>query len=250
MNYLTPDWPAPLNIKAFTTTRLGWGVRLASPQNPTQAETQQLVSLLNLPNQPNWLTQHHGITVVEAKPANLHAQADASFTLTPNQVCVVMTADCLPVLITNRQGNCVAAVHAGWRGLANGVIENTLALLNQQVNQPAEELLVWLGPAIGPAKFEVGKDVYEAFVSRHAEAMRAFAPQGNEKWLADLYALARLRLAAKGVTTVYGGDYCTYTQEDLFFFPTAAIVAPPAAWRVLYGWTKSNIAHKMKLMAT
>lgn len=209
--FLTPDWPAPANIKAFTTTRHSWGEPGSRVWMPEAID--KLVSVLQLPSTPVWLKQHHSTTVLEATDSQRGADADASFTRQARQICMVETADCVPVLICNRQGSYVAAIHAGWRGLANGIIEATLS----SSALPAEDLLLWLGPAIGPSKFEVGRDVYEAFVSKHAEAALAFVPKGQDKWLANLYELARLRLRLLGVTAVYGGEYCTHSQGELFY---------------------------------
>lgn len=211
MKYVTPNWPAPANIKAYTTTRHGWGEPGNRAWKPEALMS--LVELLQLPDTPVWLKQHHGTTVIEAVAAQRGVEADASFSRQPQQICMVETADCLPVLICDRAGTHISAVHAGWRGLANGIIEAAL----QKLALPAEDTLVWLGPAIGPNKFEVGRDVYEAFTHRHAEATNAFTPHREEKWLANLYELARLRLRLQGVTAVYGGEYCTHTQTDLFY---------------------------------
>jgi len=204
MHFIQPNWPAPAHIKAYTTLRDGWMGRTFGPP---------IASIIPLPEDPIWLTQTHSKIVLEATPLNREQIGDASFTTIPHRVCVALTADCLPVLMTDKQGSIVAAIHAGWRGLAAGIIEETIKAMNVEVNH----LLVWLGPAIGPTKFEVGKDVYDAFVDRHTESEAAFTPHAEGKWLADLYALARIRLTLSGVTDVYGGDFCTYTREDLFF---------------------------------
>jgi hypothetical protein len=204
MNYLTPDWPAPTQVKAFTTVRSGWG---------NGKDNLQLRTLLQLPDDPIWLNQKHTATVVKAVPENMKQIADASYTDQLNHICVVNTADCLPILICNKQGTHVAAIHAGWRGLAGGIITNTINALAL----PANDLLVWLGPAIGPQKFEVGKDVYDAFTLNHPESASAFTLHQNGKWLADLYQLARMRLSNHGITHIYGGNFCPYTQDDLFF---------------------------------
>lgn len=206
MKFIQPEWPAPSPIKAYTTLRNGWGGR--QPQHEIDLE-----NLFQLPNEPIWLTQTHSTITIEAIPENKEKIADASFAKQPNCVCVVLTADCLPLLICNKQGSHVAAIHAGWRGLSNGIIEATLSALNQ----PMDNLLVWLGPAIGPQKFEVGKDVYDAFVMKHPESESAFTPHTEGKWLANLYELAKIRLKQQGISQIYGGDFCTYTQDDLFF---------------------------------
>lgn len=226
MQYIEANWPAPKHIKAFTTTKQGWGGRKPhhdlnkgnyDATNPDYiVESQRLEKLLKLPNEPIWLTQTHTTKVIEATPENKEQNADASFTNQKNRVSVVLTADCLPILICDKKGTHVAAIHAGWRGLANGIIENTL----QSLNLPSEDLYVWLGPAIGPNKFEVGKDVYDAFINQHPQSSTAFAAKTNTtepKWLADLYVLAKIRLQLHGVTDIYGGGFCTYTQDDLFF---------------------------------
>jgi len=218
MTYIQADWPAPSHIKAYTTVRSSWGGRnphslLGKPE--FTEENHRLTSLLPLPDEPVWIKQTHSAIVLEAKPENREQNGDASFTSKPNQVCVVLTADCLPVLITNKQGTHVAAAHAGWRGLASGIIENTI----QALQQSHDDLLIWLGPAIGPQKFEVGQDVYDAFTHLHAESESAFTSCSEGKWLANLYELARIRLGLIGVAhhQIYGGNYCTFSQEELFF---------------------------------
>lgn len=209
MTCLTPDWPAPKTVNAFTTTRHDWGNN--DPKRPE--ERQQLQTLFNLPKQPIWLTQTHSTIVLEATPAHLDQIGDASFTHQTNQACVILTADCMPILICNKAGTQVAAIHAGWRGLAGGIIEKTIDALAQ----PASDLLVWMGPSIGPNRFEVGVDVFTAFTANQPEAASAFTPHQADKWLANLYELARLRLQLKGVSAIYGGNFCTYTQAELFF---------------------------------
>lgn len=203
MKYIKPTWPAPQHIKAFTTSKLGWGAF-------ESRNDQQLINLLSLPHEPIWVNQTHSTIALKAMPSNKDQNADAIFTNETNRVCAVMTADCLPVLICNKQGTHVAAIHAGWRGLAAGIIEKTI----EQLQQATEDLLVWLGPAIGPDKFEVGKDVYEAFTNQHPESNAAFRFHQEGKWHADLYALAKIRLQNQGVQDIYGGDFCTYTQSS------------------------------------
>lgn len=205
MQYLQPNWPAPKHIKAYTTLRDGWQGR-SDGNSP-------LKSLLDLPADPIWITQIHSSIVIEATSENTEQTGDASFTSQAKQVCVVLTADCLPILISNKRGTKVAAIHAGWRGLAAGIIENTVQALSE-IN---DDLLVWLGPAIGPKKFEVGKDVFDAFTSKHLESAAAFLPSSENKWLANLYELARIRLKFLGISAIYGGEYCTHTQDELFF---------------------------------
>jgi YfiH family protein len=206
MKMIKPTWPAPPSVHAFTTTRALW-------LGQHGADDAEVVTTFELPTRPIWLKQHHGITVVEATPENFQQAADASFTSQPGTICAILTADCLPVLICDRQGSQVAAIHAGWRGLSAGIIEATL----DQLTIAPEDTLVWLGPAIGPQKFEVGEDVYDAFVSQHDAAKMAFSPHQPQKWLANLYALAKLRLNFRGINDIYGGDYCTHTQDKLFY---------------------------------
>jgi YfiH family protein len=211
MKTVKPDWPAPANVQAFTTLRQTWGFPNTDYKCPVVRE--DLTSALSLPNNPIWLNQVHGNQVVEAAASSLNADADASFTSQPETVCVIMTADCIPVLVCDKAGKHVAAIHAGWRGLASGVIEETLKTM--QIDP--ENLLVWLGPAIGPNKFEVGEDVHKIFTSEDVNAESCFKPHTPGKWLADLHSLARLRLQRSGVNNVYSSDYCTHTHDDMFY---------------------------------
>jgi YfiH family protein len=224
---LLPDWPAPATVRACVTTRVG-GVSVApfdtfnlgdhvGDSPAAVAENRRRLSERH-GIRPAWLSQVHGVHVVAADPAR-QPQADASWSATPGIACTVMTADCLPALFTDRAGTRVAAAHAGWRGLANGVLEATVASLNV----PAQDMLVWLGPAIGPSAFEVGEEVREAFVAQHPGASAAFVPGARPgKLMADIYALARLRLSAIGVNAVYGGGLCTATDARWFSYRRAA----------------------------
>lgn len=220
MELILPDWPAPPQVHACTTTRLG-GVSTGpyaslnlgnhvgdDPAHVTENRA-RLRRGLALPAEPLWLTQVHGIAVTEGQGGC----ADASVAFAPGTVCTVLTADCLPLLLCDRAGTAVAAVHAGWRGLLAGVIEAAVARLGV----PASELLVWLGPAIGPEAFEVGEEVRTAFVTEDAAAVVAFRPSPAGRWLADIYALARLRLARCGVNAVYGGELCTFSDARHFY---------------------------------
>lgn len=222
-DWLIPDWPAPAGVKSCVTTRSG-GVSLApfdslnlgdhvDDQPDAVAENRRrLTEQFSIA--PAWLQQVHGVAVAHADPAVV-ATADASWSATPGVACAVMTADCLPALFCNRAGTRVAAAHAGWRGLAAGVLEATL----DHLDVPADQVLVWLGPAIGPQRFEVGAEVREAFVTQLAEAAQAFVPSINAgRFIADIYQLARLRLAARGVTAVYGGGYCTVSDSRFFSY--------------------------------
>ncbi len=220
--FLIPDWPAPDNVCALQTLRSGgcspapWdslnlGDHVGDDAQRVMANRARLRA--SLPADPCWLQQVHGVDVVDAASAAPGSAADAAYARVPGRVCVVMTADCLPVLFCDRAGTVVAAAHAGWRGLLAGVLEQTLAAMGC----PAETVLAWLGPAIGPDNFEVGDEVRAAFVAGNAEAAAAFRPAGDGKWLADLYALARQRLSSVGVAGVYGGDGCTFAERDRFF---------------------------------
>ncbi|MFI8744890.1 peptidoglycan editing factor PgeF [Pseudomonas sp. NPDC077186] len=222
-DWLTPDWPAPARVRACVTTRSG-GVSAAPfdslnlgehvDDDPAAVAKNRQRLLSQLGCQPAWLRQVHGIEVVAADPARV-AEADASWSSTPGIACSAMTADCLPALFCDRAGTRVAAAHAGWRGLAGGVLEATV----QALGVAPEELLVWLGPAIGPAAFEVGAEVREVFLRQHGEADAAFVPGANAgKYLADIYQLARIRLAAIGVTAVSGGGLCTYSDPRFYSY--------------------------------
>lgn len=224
MDLIVPTWPAPTPVKAFTTLRRG-GVSLApydsfnlgdhvgdEPEH-VRVNREHLHRAAGLPTEPCWLRQVHGIDVVDVADAEPGSAADGGFTTDRNKVCVVLTADCLPILLCDRRGTTVAALHAGWRGLAAGIVEAGIARLGV----PGASLLAWLGPAIGPTAFEVGDDVRDAFVGADAETAGAFTPNPRARWRADLYRLARRRLERHGVGAIYGGDYCTYTQADLFY---------------------------------
>ena len=221
-DWLVPDWPAPANVRACVTTRSG-GVSLPPFEtfnlgdhvgDAPQAVAENRHRLCEaLGCDVAWLSQVHSCDVVDAAVSG--RVADACWTDVRRRACAVLTADCLPVLFCDRSGERVAAAHAGWRGLAGGVLENTLAAL--QV--PPEEVLVWLGPAIGPHAFEVGPEVRQAFLEGHADAAVAFVPSVNGgRFMADLYALARLRLAASGVRSVHGGGFCTYSDPRFYSY--------------------------------
>lgn len=225
MQFIKPNWPAPANVRALQTTRTGGvsqgayaSLNLGAHVNDDPiavAKNRQLLSPY-LPSEPVWVNQVHGVEVIDAATSSCLQNADASFTIKPNVVCVTMTADCLPVLLCDKKGSVVAAVHAGWRGLCDGVIEAAVA----KMQVPASEILVWLGPAIGPNAFEVGDDVREQFIAKDSQAVSAFKQHGN-KWLCNMYLIARQRLNTAGVTEIYGAsvneDFCTYTDEARFF---------------------------------
>ncbi|MDP3838928.1 MAG: peptidoglycan editing factor PgeF, partial [Methylococcales bacterium] len=215
-HWITPDWPAPANIHAATTLRTG-GVSVApyTSLNPAThvgdeaacvSENRQCIkTMLALPSDPVWLEQTHSDIVINAAQNNTLQQADASYSNVAGVVCAIMTADCLPLLICSTDGKQIAAIHAGWRGLLAGIITNTVNAL------ATTEVLVWLGPAIGAACFEVGAEVREAFLAKSAAFAPAFTHTSDNKYLADIYQLARIELAALGIHAVYGGDFCTVT---------------------------------------
>ncbi|MFQ6404611.1 peptidoglycan editing factor PgeF [Methylophilus sp. 'Pure River'] len=219
--FITPDWPAPTNVKALQTTRDGGvstGVYASLnlgdhvKDHPEHvAANRQLLSTY-LPSEPVWLNQVHGVRVIDAALSSCLESADASFTSRKQVVCVTMTADCLPVLLCDQAGTTVAAIHAGWRSLCDGVIEATVNAMPVQANQ----LMAWLGPAIGPEVFEVGSEVRAQFMAQDAQAESAFAAKGD-KWLGDLYTIARQRLQTLGVTQIYGGGRCTFSEHENFF---------------------------------
>ena len=225
--WITPDWPAPPQVKAAATLRTGGvsegafaSLNLGSHVGDVPAAVAEnrrlLEAALALPAQPTWLNQVHGIDVIDA--ASLGAltappTADASFATSAGAVCVVMTADCLPVLFSDRQGTRVAAAHAGWRGLAGGVLGATIKALGV----PPAQLLAWLGPAIEQDAFEVGEEVHEQFLKLAADNAAAFRANARARWQADLYQLARNELARLGVTAVYGGGFRCYADSERFF---------------------------------
>jgi len=222
--FITPAWPAPANVHALTTLRTGGfssapysSFNLAAHTGDDAAMVNRNRALLrehfSLPAEPVWLQQVHSNRIVAADPDEIGAEADGSWASSAGSVCAVMTADCLPVLICNRQGSKVAAVHAGWRGLHAGVVTNAICMLE---SDPAE-LMVWLGPAIGPRAFEVGPEVYRAFTDRNGENTSAFRQTDDQHWLCDLYQLARIELSNQGVTSVFGGNECTFTDEQRFY---------------------------------
>lgn len=223
-SFLQPNWPAPQNIRAFTTLRQG-GVSQApynefnlaqhvhdNPQHVTLNRA-LLKEKLNLPAEPVWIEQTHSTIALTAQPSHRNCEADATFTTETNQVSVILTADCLPILLCSIKEPFVASIHAGWRGLANGIIESTLAASQQN----SHHLIAWLGPAISAAHYEVGDEVRNYFLNADSMAETAFTPSLKGRWLANLYALARLRLAKAGVSEVYGGDYCTFSDPQRFF---------------------------------
>jgi len=219
---LVPDWPAPAKVRALQTLRSGgcstapWhNLNLGDHvgDNPAHVEANRALLRRHLPAEPLWLRQVHGIAAVNADISAKMPEADAAYARQAGTVCAVMTADCLPVLFCDRAGSVVAAAHAGWRGLLNGVLETTVAAMGV----PPAELLAWLGPAIGPNCFEVGDEVRAAFVDRDPRAAAAFVGHAEGKWLADIYLLARQRLSVAGLGSISGGELCTVTDAARFF---------------------------------
>jgi YfiH family protein len=221
-DWIVPDWPVPPRVKALVTTRNGGlsagpyaslNLGLRVNDDPETVERNRTLLRGHLPAEPRWLRQVHGNRVVDAARVQQPVEADAATSRTPDTVCAIMVADCMPVLLADRTGTVVGAAHAGWRGLAAGIIENTV----QSMAVAPSTLVAWLGPAIGPAAFEVGADVRDAFVGQDPGAASAFADHKPGKWLADLFALARRRLHVTGVTDVHGGGLCTVSDPRRFY---------------------------------
>jgi len=231
-NFLIPDWPAPAQVMSAITLRTGGCSRapfdsnnLALHVDDNEADVQKnrhrLIDDLALPAQPLWLEQCHSTELVYVPEARQAASADGSYSDQANTVCAILTADCLPVLFCNQSGSQIAAVHAGWRGLCGGILRKAVATFKHSPQQ----VMAYLGPAIGPQVFEVGAEVLQAFLQtaqneQHQQSVReAFkAVDGSaDKYLADLYALARAELAASGVSEVYGGKYCSYSDSERFY---------------------------------
>ena len=221
-DWITPDWPAPTRVRSLITTRNGgvssgahasFNLGLKAGDDAPAVHANRAILRMQLPREPAWLRQVHGARVVRADDLADMPEADASVARNAGTVCTVMIADCLPVLLCSTHGNAVGVVHAGWRGLSSGVVENTVAAMGAA----ATDLLAYLGPAIGPSAFEVGADVREAFLAADAGAEDAFKPHREGKWLADLFALARRCLTRCGVRHIYGGGMCTYNDPARFY---------------------------------
>lgn len=228
--WLTPDWvnPTPAirqRVRAYVTTRAGdlsahpydgfnTANHVGDDPGHVAANRQSLAGFFNWQQEPQWLKQVHGIQVVEAQADGVERTADAVFTTAADQVCTLHTADCLPVFFTNDQAEVVALAHAGWRGLAAGILEQTV----ERLGVPPETVQVWLGPAIGQDAFEVGEDVREAFCQHTPRAEPCFRINSNERWQCDLCGLARLRLQQVGVTAVSGGGFCTFHDSRFFSY--------------------------------
>ena len=224
VSWIAADWPAPDNVVAGTTLRTGGisngefaSLNLADhvgDESAAVAENRRrLRSELSLPAEPIWLRQVHGISVVRDDTLPSTAEADGMVATAAGVVCAVLTADCLPVLLTTSNGSSVAAAHAGWRGLSAGILEATVASLEL----PAEQIIAWLGPAISQPAFEVGDEVREQFIDQFEAAEACFSANSRGRWQADLYGLATLRLQNCGVTRVFGGGACTHAEPERFF---------------------------------
>ncbi|MGH8752253.1 MAG: peptidoglycan editing factor PgeF [Burkholderiales bacterium] len=221
-HWIVPQWPAPQSVRALITTRTS-GASSGAYANfnlgdhvgddPARVSKNREFLRAHLPSEPKWLKQVHGTQVLDADASAAGAEADAALARTPGSVCVILSADCLPLLLCDEAGSVVAAAHCGWRGLAAGVIEQTI----QALCVPPATLLAYLGPAIGPAAYEVGKDVRDAFIRSDSAAESAFTPHAPGKWLADLYTLARQRLNRLGVEKIYGGEVCAYSDPARFY---------------------------------
>ncbi len=223
--WIVPQWPVPGRVRALTTTRAGgssdgpyssFNIGTAVGDEPAAVTANRALLRSLLPAEPCWLKQVHGTRVIEAggAPEAAPPEADASITRAAGVVLAIQSADCLPLLLAERQGRVIAAAHAGWRGLCDGVIENAV----RSMEVPGGSIVAWLGPAIGPVSYEVGEDVYRTFVDKDEHADSAFiARLAPGKYLMDLYALARQRLARLGVAEVHGGGYCTLRESGNFF---------------------------------
>lgn len=223
-HWLVPDWPAAPRVRAFATTRAGgvssgeyasMNLGAGSGDAPQNVERNRLIVRALLPGMPRWLAQVHGagVVVLDALAPQAVPEADAAVARASGHVCAVLTADCLPVLLSDEEGRRVGVAHAGWRGLSAGVIENTVRALDVA----PRSLIAWMGPAIGPQAFEVGPEVREAILATDPGAGGAFRAHAPGKFMADLYALARRRLELAGVARVYGGGYCTHREAERFF---------------------------------
>ena len=229
---ITPDWPAPAHVKALFTTRTGgvsdnsrgtyksFNLGMHVNDNPDHVAANRALLRQHLPNDPKWLRQVHGANCILAEQSDDQPCADAILTRRINTVCTVMVADCLPVYLCDNAGTVVSIVHAGWRGLAGGVIEQSVAAMQTK----PDKLMAWLGPAIGPEHFEVGNEVRDVFVDHDPNADRTFRPaektatrHSEQKWYADIFQLARMRLMNLGVSRIYGGGICTYSDPGRFF---------------------------------
>jgi YfiH family protein len=223
IRWLEADWPAPQGVRVISTYRMGGmsegryaslnlGDHVADAATAVMENRRLLQGAASLPAEPCWLSQVHGTDVADLD-SSLPRAADAAISRSKGVVCAVLTADCLPVVFTNETAEVVGAAHAGWRGLAAGVLEATVNALGV----PPRQLMAWLAPCIGPKHFEVGEEVREAFLNRDAGADVAFRPNVRGRFMADLAELARRRLRSAGLTRIYGGGHCTFEDSERFF---------------------------------
>jgi YfiH family protein len=229
--YLLPNWPAATKIRAYFTTRQGGfsqgpyasfnlGDHVGDEVDFVKKNRELLIQDLNLPAAPIWPNQIHGIDVIDADNIDKNTKinmptADAMFATKPNIVCAILTADCLPIFVCDKNASCVGIIHGGWRSLAAGIIDATVKKLPVE----PKDLFIWLGPAIGPEKFEVGEEVRDQFLANSREAERAFKIINTKtnKFLANIYLLATQQLNQLGIHRIFGGEYCTYTDQENFF---------------------------------
>jgi len=229
LQILTPDWPAPLWVRACTTTRLGGvskgvyaglnlGDHVGDETGAVLINRAMLPTMLGFSESPCWLKQVHGtrVLIAEELSSKTIPEADGTCSKTADVVCAILTADCMPILLCDRSGTCVAALHAGWRGLAAGIVEAGVQSLLRWIQNP-KDLFAWLGPGIGPSAYEVGEEVRSTFLAADLAAKEAFVPSPSGRWFANMPMLARRRLACLGVEAVYGGTHCTWTDADRFY---------------------------------
>lgn len=222
---IKPDWPAPPHVKAYTTVRCTKGASIApfdhfnlathvGDANHHVVENRRILrQTLALPQEPVWLKQTHSTIAVPALSMHQDREADATYTNQTNQVCAILTADCLPILLYNQTNQTVAAIHAGWRGLAHGIIQQTLNAITAKENN----IMVWLGPAISQKHYEVGDPVRTTFITLNPDNEAAFIQSKPNHWHCDLYTLARIQLKQHQITAIFGGDRCTYAEKESFY---------------------------------
>jgi len=223
ISIIEPDWPTPKNIKSIVSTRCGgvssapWdsfnlATHVSDDAKDVSENRRILVERAHLPTEPEWLNQTHSVDAIDLDQSE-NRDGDASITTQKNKVAVVLTADCLPLLVTNKQGTEIAAIHAGWKGLLEGVVIKTLLAMQSK----PRDLMVWLGPAISQKHFEIGDEVKHQFCKKYHHAQTHFEAKPNNKWMANLYGLVRDQLAELAVTDIYGGDFCSYTDQHKFY---------------------------------
>ncbi len=227
MKFIKPNWSAPSSIHAYSTTRLNGvskgkyaglnlGDHVHDEIDKVDANRQLLAEQLGLKTPTFWLTQTHSTRLIDLNNGHFDADGDAAWTTKPQQAAIVMTADCLPILLTDKSGSFVAAIHAGWRGLCDGIIEQSISAICTQLNIQSQQLVVWLGPCIKQSSFQVGGEVRDEFIAQDKQAIDAFKADG-ERWLADLHQLARLRIKPFNVAEITASEHCTFSEPELFY---------------------------------